>query len=93
MGALLNKLGFEPGDRLYIAGLQTNCCDKHTAARAWFRGYLPVMLSDCAAAFDDPEGVMGMEHEEALRYEQFWYDAKVLPSAEVLKELGESISS
>ncbi len=61
----------EPGDRLYITGLHTNCCDKHTAADAWFRGYVPVMVSDSVAVFDDPEGKMGMEHVEALKYEQF----------------------
>ncbi len=35
---------------------------------------------------------MGMEYEEALKYEQFWYDAEVRPSEEVLKELGKTAS-
>lgn len=75
--ALLKKLDFGPGDWLYITGLHTNCCDKHTAADAFFRGYVPVLISDAVAAFEDPEGVMGMSHEAALNYEKFWYDAKV----------------
>ena len=87
MDALLRKLGFMPGDKLFITGIHTNCCDKHTAADAWFRGFVPVMVSDCVAAFDDPNGLMGMDHNEALRYEQFWYEAEVKPSSDVLSEL------
>ena len=87
MDSLLQKLRFGPGDRLYITGLHTNCCDKHTAADAWFRGYVPVMVSDCATAFDDPDGTMGMGHERALNYEKYWYEAQIQPSKEVAKEL------
>jgi len=87
MESLLKKIGFGPGDKLYITGLHTNCCDKHTAADAWFRGYVPVIVSDCVAAFDDPEGKMGMGHMQALRYEAFWYDAEVKTRMEVLREL------
>src|SRR5579862_2652648 len=47
MGALLRKLGFGPGDKLFVTGLHTNCCDKHTAADAFFRGFIPVIVSDC----------------------------------------------
>jgi nicotinamidase-related amidase len=90
---LLKRVGFQPGDRLYITGLHTNCCDKHTAADAWFRGYVPVIVSDCVGAFDDPEGTMGMGHEAALRYERFWYDAEVRSSEEVLAELQEKVSA
>ena len=88
MDALLKKLGFKPGDRLYITGLHTNCCDKHTAADAFFRGYVPVMVSDCVAAFDDPDGKMGMPHDKALAYESFWYNAEVKSSDEIIKQLG-----
>ena len=88
MDSLLKKLGFKPGDKLYITGLHTNCCDKHTAADAFFRGYVPVMVSDCVAAFDDPDGTkMGMPHEKALAYEKFWYDAEVKTSDEIKKSL------
>ena len=87
MDSLLKMLGFKPGDKLYITGLHTNCCDKHTAADAFFRGYVPVMVSDCVAAFDDPDGTkMGMPHEKALAYESFWYDAEVKTSDEIKKQ-------
>ena len=89
MDTLLKKLGFKPGDKLYITGLHTNCCDKHTAADSFFRGFAPVMVSDCVAAFDDPEGKMGMPHDKALTYESFWYNAEVKSSDEIMKQLGE----
>jgi len=87
MDLLLKKLGLKPGDRLFITGLHTNCCDKHTAADAFFRGYIPVMVSDCVAAFEDPDGKMGMPHDKALVYENFWYDAPVKTSDEIKEEL------
>lgn len=92
MDSLLKKLGFKPGDKLHITGLHTNCCDKHTAADAFFRGFVPVMVSDCVAAFDDPEGKLGMSHERALNYESYWYSAEVKTSGEIKKELDESSS-
>jgi nicotinamidase-related amidase len=87
MDALLKKLRLLPGDRLYITGLHANCCDKHTAADAFFRGFVPVIVSDCVASFDDPEGKMGLPNEKALVYENFWYDAKIENSEEVKSEL------
>ncbi|MFQ5552197.1 MAG: cysteine hydrolase family protein [Thermoplasmata archaeon] len=85
--ALLRKLNFGPGDWLYITGLHTNCCDKHTAADAFFRGYVPVLISDATAAFEDPDGIMGMSHEAALNYEKFWYDAEIQTLEEAVKGL------
>jgi nicotinamidase-related amidase len=88
MDSLLKKLGVEPGDRIYITGLHTNCCDKHTAADAFFRGYRPVLVSDCVSAFEDPGGAkMGLPNEKALVYENFWYDAEVKPSQEIMDEI------
>ncbi len=87
LGALLEKLMFRPEDKLYITGVHTNCCDKHTAADAWFRGFVPVVITDCVAAFDNRDGSMGMGHEEALRYEKFWYDAELIDSHELLDML------
>ncbi|MBI2185419.1 MAG: cysteine hydrolase [Thaumarchaeota archaeon] len=89
MDALLKRLRFKPGDRIYITGLHTNCCDKHTAADAWFRGYVPVIVKDCVDAFDDPDGRMGMGHEQALSYESFWYDAEIKSSEDIVRELGQ----
>ena len=87
MDALLKKLGFNPGDTLFITGLHTNCCDKHTAADAFFRGFVPVMVSDCVAAFDDPDGIMGLSHSDALVYEKYWYGAQILDSDQVRQQI------
>lgn len=91
--ALLYWIGFREGDNLYLTGLHTNACDKHTAADAWFRGYHPVMVSDCTDAFDDPEGLLGMGHERALNYEKYWYSAEVIPSSEVSGRIGSHMPS
>jgi len=88
MDSLLKKLQFKPGDELYVAGLHTNCCDKHTAADAWFRGYVLVVVEDCTDAFDDSEGRLGMDHSRALQYESYWYDARVEPSGRIAERLG-----
>ncbi len=90
MDSLLKRLGFGPGDELCITGLHTNCCDKHTAADAWFRGYVPVMVNDCTDAFDDPDGKLGMGHERALNYESYWYDAKVKSSQGLIDEISKT---
>ncbi len=90
MDSLLRKLGFKAGDKFFITGLHTNCCDKHTAADAWFRGYLPVVVKDCVDAFDDPDGKLGMGHDRALNYERYWYDAEVKSSEEVVAEIERS---
>ena len=91
LDALLVKLRFEPGDKLFITGLHTNCCDKHTAADAFFRGYIPVMVSDCVAAFNDPDGMkMGMPNDKALIYEHYWYSAEIKLSTEIIKEISQN---
>jgi nicotinamidase-related amidase len=87
MDSLLKKLGFKAGDKLFITGLHTNCCDKHTAADAWFRGYVPVIVKDCVDAFDDPEGKLGMGNDRALNYESYWYDAEIKSSGDVAAEM------
>jgi nicotinamidase-related amidase len=87
MDMLLKKLRFKAGDELYVTGLHTNCCDKHTSADAWFRGYVPAMVKDCTDSFDDPDRKLGMGHERALNYENYWYDAKVESSQDVIEEI------
>ena len=87
MAALLTRLGFKPGDRIYISGVHTNCCVKHTAADAWFRGYVPVVVEDCVDSFDDSTGARGMGHREALNYMHYWYDAEIRSAEQVVAEL------
>ena len=91
--ALLTWLGFGEGDSLYLTGLHTNACDKHTAADAWFRGYHPLIVSDCTDAFDDPYGTLGMDHGRALKYEKYWYSADVLTSGEVIDIIGKKLEA
>lgn len=93
MDALLRRLGFRAGDKLYIAGLHTNCCVKQAAADSWFRGYVPVVVEDCVDAFDDSVGNAGMGHEEALAYVKYWYDAQVKSSDEVRAELADEAAA
>ncbi len=88
MASLLKKLAFKPGDRLFITGLHSNCCDKHTAADAFYRGFIPVMVSDCVTAFDDPQGIMGLPNDKALIYERYWYGAEIQDSYQVKQSLG-----
>ncbi len=81
---LLQTLGIKPGDSLVLTGLHANCCVKHTAAEAWFRGYEPVMVKDCLDSFDDPDGVLGMDNDQALRYEKYWYNARIMTAEEIM---------
>jgi nicotinamidase-related amidase len=87
LNLLLSKIGIVPGDKLFITGLHSNCCDKHTAADAFFRGYLPIIVSDCVAAFDDPNGIMGLPNDKALIYEGYWYGSEIKSSNDVKAEL------
>lgn len=89
MASLLEAMEVLPGSQIYITGLHAACCDKHTAADAWIRGYEPVMVSDCVDSFDDPDSVKGMDKEQALRYEKYWYDAKIMTSEEVIHHMAE----
>ncbi len=87
LDVLLKWIGLKPGGKLYITGLHANCCDKHTAADAFFRGFIPVIVRDCVDSFDDPEGIMGLPKEKALLYVKYWYGAEVKDSDEIKKEL------
>ena len=87
LGALLKRLGFETGDRICISGVHTNCCVKHSAADAWFRGYVPVVVEDCVDAFRDVTGKGSMGHREALEYMRYWYEAEIKSSADLMAEI------
>ncbi len=53
--------------RLYIAGLHTDCCARHTSADAFQRGYDLVWVTDTLAAFTDEA------HRAGLEYFKAWY--------------------
>jgi nicotinamidase-related amidase len=91
--ALLKRLGFGPGDRICISGVHTNCCVKHSAADAWFRGYVPVVVEDCVDAFKDITGKGSMGHRDALEYMRYWYEAEIKPSADLMAEIRKESTS
>lgn len=54
-------------DRLYITGLHTDCCARHTSADAFQRGYDLVWVTDTLAAFTEEA------HKSGLEYLKAWY--------------------
>ncbi|HEY6108169.1 MAG TPA: isochorismatase family cysteine hydrolase [Gemmatimonadales bacterium] len=54
-------------ERLYITGLHTDCCARHTSADAFQRGYDLVWVTDTLAAFTDEA------HRAGLEYFKAWY--------------------
>jgi nicotinamidase-related amidase len=62
--AQLRSRGIE---RLYIVGLHTDCCARHTAGDAFQRGYDLVWVTDGMQAFTQEA------HEQGLEYFAAWY--------------------
>lgn len=65
--------------KLYITGLHTNICDRHTSADAFFRGYDLVILRDGVEAFDEKT------HTEGLDYLRTNYKAEINTVEEVIE--------
>lgn len=53
--------------RLYIAGLHTDCCARHTSGDAFQRGYDVVWVSDALQSFTEEA------HAQGLEYFKTWY--------------------
>lgn len=53
--------------RLYITGLHTDCCARHTSGDAFQRGYDLVWVTDALQAFTDEA------HQAGLEYFKAWY--------------------
>lgn len=60
----LRALGIE---RLYVTGLHTDCCARHTSGDAFQRGYDLVWVTDTLQAFTQEA------HEQGLEYLKSWY--------------------
>ena len=76
--------GFYRGEgvrTVVLGGLHTQLCVRHTAADAFFRGYRIVVAKDGVAAFTKDE------QEQALKYLEYVYGARVLNVDEVIWEL------
>jgi nicotinamidase-related amidase len=74
---LLRSLNVE---KIYLTGLHTNICARHTAADAFFRGYKIIVVEDGLQAFSEKD------HKEGLEYLKFAYDAQVKKTQEIIKD-------
>jgi nicotinamidase-related amidase len=54
-------------ERLYITGLHTDCCARHTSGDAFQKGYDLVWVTDALAAFTEEA------HRQGLEYFKAWY--------------------
>jgi nicotinamidase-related amidase len=54
-------------ERLYVTGLHTDCCARHTSGDAFQRGYDLVWVTDALQAFTDEQ------HAQGLEYFKAWY--------------------
>jgi nicotinamidase-related amidase len=54
-------------ERLYVTGLHTDCCARHTSGDAFQRGYDLVWVTDALQAFTDEA------HAQGLEYFKTWY--------------------
>ncbi len=70
--------------RLYITGLHTDCCARHTSGDAFQRGYDLVWITDALQAFT------AEAHRAGLEYFETWYasdaERQLRTTAEVLAE-------
>ena len=67
-------------DTVYLTGLHTNMCARHTAADAFFRGYQPVAVEDGLNAFTEED------HQEGLKYLKFAYGAPIRKVDDIIKQ-------
>ncbi len=54
-------------ERLYVTGLHTDCCARHTSGDAFQRGYDLVWVTDVLQAFTQEA------HEQGIEYFKAWY--------------------
>jgi nicotinamidase-related amidase len=78
-------------DTLYICGLHTDCCCRHTSGDAFQKGFNLVWVTDCMQAFT-LEG-----HESGLEYFKTWYatdpESQFRTADEVIAEWESSFNS
>ena len=72
--------------RLYITGLHTDCCARHTSGDAFQRGYDLVWVTDGLQAFTDEQ------HQQGLEYFKAWYasdaERQLRTTDQVLRDWG-----
>ena len=79
---LLRSLyGGEGVKTVVLGGLHTNMCIRHTSADAFFRGYQIVIAKDGVEAFTVED------HEQGLKYLEYVYNAKIMETNEIIREI------
>jgi nicotinamidase-related amidase len=69
-------------NRLYITGLHTDCCARHTSGDAFQLGYDLVWVTDALQAFTEEQ------HQQGLEYFKAWY---AVDAERQLKSAGEVV--
>lgn len=72
--------------KLYITGLHTDCCARHTSGDAFQRGYDLVWVTDALQAFTDEA------HKAGLGYFEAWYATDPASQLKAVDELVEEWS-
>ena len=67
--------------RLYITGLHTDCCVRHTSGDAFQRGYELVWITDAMQAFTDEA------HAQGLEYFKTWYASDAAAQLKTAEEV------
>ena len=74
-------------ETLYITGLHTDCCCRHTSGDAFQKGFKMVWVTDVLQAFTDEA------HESGLEYFKIWYatdpDSQFKTSEQVIADWGQ----
>jgi nicotinamidase-related amidase len=78
---LLQKRGIS---KLYVTGLHTDCCARHTSGDAFQRGYDLVWVTDALQAFTDEA------HKNGLAYFEAWYATDPKQQLKTVDELVEA---
>jgi len=74
-------------DTVILVGIHTNCCIKHTAADAFFRGYKIKVPENAVEAFSDKE------HKFGLEYMKKFYHATITDVKKILGEMERKAST
>lgn len=82
LDSLLRSLyGGDGVKTVVLGGLHTHMCVRHTAADAFFRGYQIIVAKDGVEAFN------AEEQEQALKYLEYVYNAKIMKTNDIIKEI------
>jgi nicotinamidase-related amidase len=77
--------------RVVIVGQHTDCCVRHTSYDAFLRGFEVVVPADATAVFQPlSEEPVAARQERALDYLRTFYGVRVVGTADLLGETGDS---